>query len=36
VIEQDCAITGELPVEGDGPVKMISKSMEYLRSLALN
>jgi inosose dehydratase len=36
VIEQDCAITGDLPVEGDGPVKMISKSMEFLRSLALN
>jgi len=36
VIEQDCAITGDLPATGDGPVKMISKSMEYLKSLALN
>ena len=36
VIEQDCAITGEMPADGDGPVKMISKSMEYLKSLQLN
>jgi inosose dehydratase len=36
VIEQDCAITGDLPASGDGPVKMISKSMEFLKSLALN
>ena len=35
VIEQDCAITGDLPVSGDGPVKMIGKSMEFLKSLAL-
>ena len=36
VIEQDCAITGEMPADGDGPVKMISKSMEFLKSLQLN
>jgi inosose dehydratase len=35
VIEQDCAITGEVPVNGDGPVKMISKSLDYLNSLDL-
>ena len=35
VIEQDCAITGEVPSIGDGPVKMISKSLDYLNSLDL-
>ena len=27
VIEQDCAITGDLPAEGAGPALMMSKSM---------
>jgi len=35
VIEQDCAITGELPAEGAGPALMMSKSMDYLKSLAI-
>lgn len=36
VIEQDCAITGELPAEGSGPALMMSKSMDYLKSLAIS
>ena len=36
VIEQDCAITGELPAEGAGPALMMSKSMDYLKSLAIS
>jgi len=35
VIEQDCAITGELPPEGAGPALMMNKSMDYLKSLAI-
>jgi inosose dehydratase len=35
VIEQDCAITGELPAEGAGPALMMNKSMDYLKSLAI-
>lgn len=36
VIEQDCAITGQMPADGDGPVKMINKSLEYLKTLSIN
>lgn len=35
VIEQDCAITGDLPAEGAGPALMMNKSMDYLKSLAI-
>jgi inosose dehydratase len=35
VIEQDCAITGDLPPEGAGPALMMNKSMDYLKSLAI-
>ena len=35
VIEQDCAITGELPAEGAGPALMMTKSMDFLKSLAI-
>lgn len=30
VIEQDTAITGELPAEGEGPLGQVSTSMDYL------
>jgi inosose dehydratase len=34
VLEQDTAITGEEPPVGDGPVLDVSKSIEYLHTLA--
>ena len=34
VIEQDCAITGELPGPGDGPVRDVAISVAYLRDVA--
>jgi len=33
IIEQDTAITGELPGEGDGPVLQVSESIAYLRDV---
>jgi inosose dehydratase len=33
VIEQDTAITGDLPVEGEGPVTGVEASMRYLRDV---
>lgn len=33
VIEQDAAITGEIPPEGSGPVLDVQKSIEYLRAV---
>ena len=33
VLEQDVAITGEEPSDGDGPVRDVAKSVAYLRSL---
>lgn len=35
VIEQDLAITGELPTEGNGPIKLVSQSLDYLKGLAI-
>ncbi len=34
VIEQDCAITGELPAPGDGPLRDVAKSVAYLQRVA--
>ena len=31
VVEQDCAITGELPASGDGPIRDVATSVSYLR-----
>lgn len=36
VIEQDCAIMGDLPPNGEGPVRDVATSLEFLRRLALN
>lgn len=36
VIEQDLAITGEVPGEGDGPYKLVSQSLNYLKGLGLS
>lgn len=33
VIEQDVAITGSAPAEGEGPVRDVERSLAYLRSL---
>jgi inosose dehydratase len=33
VLEQDCAITGPLPAQGDGPVRDAARSVEFLMSL---
>ncbi len=33
VLEQDVAITGEEPVEGEGPIEGVRESLEYLRDL---
>lgn len=33
VIEQDAAITGELPAEGEGPVTDVRRSAEFIRTL---
>nr|WP_246456481.1 TIM barrel protein [Nocardioides mesophilus] len=33
VIEQDTAITGEVPAEGAGPVQSVASSMDYLRDV---
>ncbi len=35
VIEQDTAITGALPAEGDGPVARVRDSMRYLRDVVV-
>lgn len=34
VIEQDCAITGELPAEGEGPIRDVETSVDFLKDLA--
>ena len=33
VIEQDTAITGPMPVEGDGPVRQVQTSLEFLTDI---
>lgn len=33
VIEQDLAITGALPEEGQGPIELVSNSLNYLKSI---
>jgi len=33
VIEQDTALTDGLPGEGDGPIRQVSQSLDYLRSV---
>jgi inosose dehydratase len=35
VIEQDMAITGDLPAPGTGPVELVGESLAYLRSISL-
>ncbi len=35
VVEQDCAITGEMPGQGDGPIRDVQTSITYLQSLGL-
>lgn len=35
VIEQDCAITGDLPDLGDGPIRDVAISVAYLRDIAI-
>ncbi|MDH3299797.1 MAG: sugar phosphate isomerase/epimerase [Acidimicrobiia bacterium] len=34
VIEQDCAITGDLPAEGEGPIRDVETSVDFLKALA--
>lgn len=36
VIEQDCAITGDLPAAGDGPMRDVANSVAFLRGLELD
>ena len=35
VIEQDMAITGNLPALGQGPIELVGESLAYLRSISL-
>lgn len=35
VIEQDMAITGDLPALGTGPIELVGESLAYLRSISL-
>jgi inosose dehydratase len=35
VIEQDMAITGNLPAPGTGPIELVGESLAYLRSISL-
>ena len=35
VIEQDTAITGALPAEGEGPVTAVGESMRYLQDVVV-
>jgi len=35
VIEQDCAITGQPPPAGEGPIRAVEMSLEHLRTLNL-
>lgn len=35
VVEQDCAITGEMPGPGDGPIRGVRTSIAYLQSLTV-
>lgn len=34
VIEQDAALTGDLPAEGDGPVIDVARSLEYISTIS--
>ncbi len=34
VIEQDCALTGDLPAEGEGPIRDVEASVDFLKDLA--
>lgn len=34
VIEQDCAIIGDLPAEGEGPIRDVAISLDFLKDLA--
>lgn len=34
VVEQDCAITGETPAPGDGPIRDVARSVAYLQTLS--
>jgi inosose dehydratase len=36
VIEQDMAITGNLPAPGTGPIELVGESLAYLRSISLD
>jgi inosose dehydratase len=36
VIEQDMAITGNLPALGQGPIELVGESLAYLRSISLD
>lgn len=36
VIEQDLAITGNLPALGEGPIELVGESLAYLRSISLH
>ena len=36
VIEQDLAITGGLPEEGQGPIELVSNSLNYLKSIPVD
>ena len=36
VIEQDMAITGDLPAPGTGPIELVGESLAYLRSISLD
>lgn len=36
VIEQDTAITGNLPALGQGPIELVGESLAYLRSISLD
>lgn len=35
VIEQDLAITGTLPEEGQGPIELVSSSLDFLKSIRI-
>ncbi len=35
VIEQDCAITGEMPGEGEGPVRDVATSVSFVQGLSI-
>jgi inosose dehydratase len=35
VVEQDCAISGEMPGTGEGPIRDVQISVSYLQSLGV-